>query len=452
MSQGVADLLAECLSVSETGGADFDKRLGAHSQDEAALRDLAALAQELRQMPAPPPSAAFHSAGYRSLMTEIQQQSGWRWQLGCFFRSPMPLFAGRGQRMAPVWATLLAAVTLCVCLGTGGVVMAAEGALPGDPLYGVKTAVENMRLAVAPAEGDVSLHARFAERRLDEIEALVAADRLNEVSEAAAGYEEHVGQALRVLETVGDRDAGTHDELAAELVLTLARQSALLDLLAGEMPAQVAPVIQQAQSVSTEARNSIKLIHTEPDSDGKADKPTATPTPGPTVAEPTTSAPAATPMANTPQPEHPMRVPTETAGPASARPTPGDASPAPGGNPGGEVDPAPVRPHATPVASATDAVPSGSAAPSAAGTPAPPVKVPPVKEPPTGTRVAPLTPEGTPVGLAPANTPPAPQTPSDGSQGLPPASTPAPPPPPGSPGPDGAGDRPAPVGVPPPPG
>lgn len=64
--------------------------------------------------------------------------------------------------------SVLAVVLL---LGSGGyVVSAAESSLPGQSLYGVKTAVEEFRLKIAndPRER-VALEIEFAERRLDEL-------------------------------------------------------------------------------------------------------------------------------------------------------------------------------------------------------------------------------------------------------------------------------------------
>ena len=94
------------------------------------------------------------------------------------------------------------AVTLCVAVfvtsGTG-IVAAAQGALPGDRLYGVKRASEEMQeyLALTPAR-KFSVQAARASRRLKEAERLIA--RHGAVTENLAGrvqaamdsYEDHL--------------------------------------------------------------------------------------------------------------------------------------------------------------------------------------------------------------------------------------------------------------------
>ena len=402
--QDAPDLLAACLSEAEAGSVDHDQCPAQRAPDEAAWRDLVSLALELRRTPAPPPSASFRSAGYRNLMLEIGRER--RRQPGRILRSPLTLFTAGRLRTASAWVGVLVALILCLSIG-GGAVLAAEGALPGDALYEFKTVVEDVRLAVTPAAGDVRLHVHFAGRRLDEIEALLAAGRLTDVPRAAAEYESHMGHALQMLVAVGDEDTGAQGRLAAELDQMLSKQVSTLDTLAGHAPAQMAPVIQQVQSASADAWSVIKQLRTDP---GRGE---ATELPGPAPTEPL-SAGTQPPPASTPVP------PAETP-PGSTPPAPPPASPPPGGTPApppaSSTPPAPPgTPPAPPPASSTPPAPppAASSTPPASGTPAepPPPGTPPVPPPP------------------PAGTPPAPPPASS----TPPASgTPAEPPPPGTP-------------------
>jgi hypothetical protein len=70
--------------------------------------------------------------------------------------------------LRPALATVV--VMAVVLLAGGGVVAAAGGSLPDNPLYQVKLAVEEVRLALTPSDlGKAELNAQFADERVDEI-------------------------------------------------------------------------------------------------------------------------------------------------------------------------------------------------------------------------------------------------------------------------------------------
>lgn len=81
-----------------------------------------------------------------------------------------------GRTRAPRSArTVVATGVASVLIGTGGVAVAAQEALPGDALYGIKQATESVRMATA---GDATeqgrLHLALATERLEEVEHAVA--------------------------------------------------------------------------------------------------------------------------------------------------------------------------------------------------------------------------------------------------------------------------------------
>ena len=114
-----------------------------------------------------------------------QRPSGWEW-LVPHLRLP---------------STVLAAATaasLILVLGGGGAVVSSASALPGQPLYPVKLAVEDARTAVVRAGADpqsqVSLQTELAGRRLEEAETL--AGRGQAVPpEVVVAAEQHVQSA-----------------------------------------------------------------------------------------------------------------------------------------------------------------------------------------------------------------------------------------------------------------
>jgi hypothetical protein len=80
----------------------------------------------------------------------------------------------RTAAFVPRWAVAVGAVLLVFVLG-GGTVVAADGSMPGSPLYPVKLVTENVRVSLAGSEEKkVELYAVLADRRITELDYLVA--------------------------------------------------------------------------------------------------------------------------------------------------------------------------------------------------------------------------------------------------------------------------------------
>ena len=66
------------------------------------------------------------------------------------------------------------AITLFALAGGSGAVYASGDALPGDALYPVKIASEDVQLFFSDDEGDVDLLLKFMDKRVGEMDRLVA--------------------------------------------------------------------------------------------------------------------------------------------------------------------------------------------------------------------------------------------------------------------------------------
>ncbi|HVM58935.1 MAG TPA: DUF5667 domain-containing protein [Candidatus Paceibacterota bacterium] len=112
----------------------------------------------------------------------------------------------------PLYAALAVVFTLSASLG--GVAYAAEGTLPGDPLYGVKVSVtEPLRVALAGnAKEEAALEMSFAERRLAEAATLANEGRLSPEAEASltVNFNAHTEAAT---EAVAQADSATDAEI-----------------------------------------------------------------------------------------------------------------------------------------------------------------------------------------------------------------------------------------------
>lgn len=150
----------------------------------------------------------------------------------------------------PAWA--MAAFLLAVLLlgTTAGVVQAAEGALPGDALYGVKRSWEGARLLLSlTPEGDAALLADFLDERLEEMEALLEQGRLEDLDLAETAY-------LDTLERAGEtaQSLGSGAEGLALLEETLAHHTLRLQDVAEKAPPQARPAIERAMERSSHSR------------------------------------------------------------------------------------------------------------------------------------------------------------------------------------------------------
>ena len=93
---------------------------------------------------------------------------GWRWR----------------PQLQTGWAIALVAA-IAVILSGGSTVAAASGSMPDQALYPVKLATESFQLAVTPSDiGKAELNAKFANRRVAEIEYLAARGDAQDVQNA----------------------------------------------------------------------------------------------------------------------------------------------------------------------------------------------------------------------------------------------------------------------------
>lgn len=144
----------------------------------------------------------------------------------------------------------LALVLLVGVLVFGGVGItgaAAQSALPGDTLYSVKSTIERTRLSFAQDAGQrAELRLGFAEQRLQEIEALIAEGRFQEVGEAALAFEADLHGALLELETIARLDPARGTELALQITSALQRFSQSLSQMAAMAPEGVRMEVERA--------------------------------------------------------------------------------------------------------------------------------------------------------------------------------------------------------------
>ncbi len=209
------------------------------------------------------------------------------------FSQWMPRF-----RLLPVTLVLLVALLM-----SGVWVSSATAAsLPGDVLYPLKRMTERVQLGLALSEtGRIWLHIRFAERRLEEVQAVLEQrGQLDETTLAEVGDETEA--ALASAEQLSDDQV----EVLTTLATLTERQQAVLAAVKDKAPPQAQAGLTRAMERSRRGHERAQVAL-----QGRHQKPPA-PTPHPTH----TPQPAYTPKpTHTPKPSHtpqPTRSPKPT--------------------------------------------------------------------------------------------------------------------------------------------
>jgi hypothetical protein len=280
-------ILDECLQGMSTRGETIERCLQRYPRHAGQLAPLVQVADHIRKTSHPTLSVSATKAIERRLLkraTELRQSRAKPslWSLPFSFRP-----------LVTVAATLTVVLVL-VLAGGGGIVYASTDSLPGSPLYGVKRATEQVQLFLAPAGTKrTEFHIKFAQRRLEEVQAL--ADVRGQVDEEAlAAIAEETELALEETEKA---PAQHRPALLDKLVSLTERQQAVLKRVQTKAPEAAQKGLNRALEASQRGHERAReaLGKEEP---GRGVKPTKSPaptkTPKPTHTPKPTKAPKPT--------------------------------------------------------------------------------------------------------------------------------------------------------------
>ena len=139
-----------------------------------------------------------------------------------------------------------AAASAVFALGTGGAIGASASALPGEPLYHVKLAVEEVKSAVVAAGGDPVARAAIQEeratQRVGEVEALAAQGRPIPPAVAAAAVSHAAAATTAAAEVPGPHRA----ELSQKQQAHQAQRQETLSRVLSEVPSPAQTAIAPA--------------------------------------------------------------------------------------------------------------------------------------------------------------------------------------------------------------
>lgn len=155
-------------------------------------------------------------------------------------------------QITPLRAMVVLAVVITFLFGGAwATASAAENALPGDLIYSIKTMVEETRIALSrDAAQDVELHVRFAEERLNEINALIEAERFDDIEAASDQAEFHIQEAISNLALVSPDDPALVQRLSERIAATLVHYYQVLTSLLTLAPREIQQEIQESLDFS----------------------------------------------------------------------------------------------------------------------------------------------------------------------------------------------------------
>ena len=149
------DILDECLERLLAKGETLEQCLQSYPEQAAELKPLLETALATKWASAIEPRSEFRARARYQFHSALQT-----------IESKRPFFS-----WLPRWATVVAMVLALLLAGGGGTVAAAAaGSMPDEPLYPVKMASEQVRLALTPSPlGKAELYASLADKRVTEI-------------------------------------------------------------------------------------------------------------------------------------------------------------------------------------------------------------------------------------------------------------------------------------------
>ncbi|GHO88958.1 hypothetical protein [Dictyobacter formicarum] len=212
------DLLEEKLQARR--GAAMSGELHAHaiSREDDEINDLLEIAQYLHSTPTMQVDNEFAQrleARVRAHAINIQQKCAtlpW-WQT--IFLHPL-------RRQIAV-----ATMSVCLLLGTGAIAMAAQGATPANPLYFIKSLVQNTQQALIPSPLDKAEQAQQSARdHLNTLKTLANPTQEKAYNHELASLEQQLRLASQIIDTI--QDGKDRKRLNGELTALRAQASSTL--------------------------------------------------------------------------------------------------------------------------------------------------------------------------------------------------------------------------------
>jgi hypothetical protein len=241
----VEDVLAICLDLIKKDKWTIQDCLEHFPHHKNELEMLLKKYVYLNKYPAHSPRLIFKENGYKQLVGKLSASQSVTFQH--FIHNIKSMFSWKIKWSLGVIQIIIITL-LALTAVTGGVVYASDEAEPGDPLYGLDRAVEQLGLALAVnPESAAQFHLEIAIERLEEARGRLLENDFENVEIALNSY----GDEISLLAQIAGRLGGADQEELTESVNTeLAVHQKVLTGLLDEVPQQAQEAIQRAITAS----------------------------------------------------------------------------------------------------------------------------------------------------------------------------------------------------------
>ena len=294
------DVLDECLDDLRDGRATIAECLARYPSYRDQLEPLLNVAVHIAPVTTVlDPSRRLEARGrFIEALYAEPTTPGLGARLRAFFRLP-PTFRSGMPGLASV-------AVVAALVSTTGVLYASEQALPGAPLYGLKLAVEQVRLSAAlNDEITAQVRMEIADRRLAEVERAAEIHDTPAMQLAADYYARAVDDAGASIARVPQSDQGVLDRIQENL----RRQQETLSRVAQDAPDAAKTSLDRAQEQARTGLQHAAAVAASNDPGRGAARSPATPTARPTSPPPTATSSVIGPTAATAGPGVPAIAP-----------------------------------------------------------------------------------------------------------------------------------------------
>ena len=243
------DILVRCIEDVRAGRSSIEDCLDRYPSVRRQLEPLLRIALEIREPPDIKPSHVFRAKARVWLMDQIHgKQAVTRWPWSRYEGQMRPISYLKKFSMST--AGIILAIVLALSAAGGGTVYAAQSSLPGDTLYPVKLSSEQ---AIMMLPGDDVARAEralnFAERRVQEMEALAERGRSLDLDLAVEKYRYALNMTLRRMERAHNRGLAAGN-VTARVAEATAHHLTVLDTVWDMVPDAAKAAVAHARNVS----------------------------------------------------------------------------------------------------------------------------------------------------------------------------------------------------------
>ncbi len=265
MTEPIAELdtlLDSCLAKIKTEGWSIEDCLAQYPVYRDALEGPLRISARLESAKAIVPSLLFKENAPERLRARLQSSSRPPVTRPAAVRAQARIKSNRWTLPIPRRFVALPAALGVVALlaaGTTGIAYAADGAVPGDALYGIDRSVEQAELSLTRNPNTaLRLQVAFSDERLGEAEKLIERGDAGHFEEAINNYDQSVMDITRLAETA---DEQTDESLSLLVDQALSKHQARLEKLLEKVPAQAKKGIERALEASSKGRdNALKAL------------------------------------------------------------------------------------------------------------------------------------------------------------------------------------------------